>query len=638
MMVGMERGVRIGTMSLTLVMAILGIFFLGWNFPVGDPSGQWNVAGFSFDGLTAFFLFLLFLGQGVASLYGLGYMKEYEEKKSLISFSLSWVAFLGSMAGVLLVNNGFYFLFLWELMSLFSFFLVVYEHEETSNRKAAFIYFVMTHVGTVFLIAAVLYLYSKTGSFLYGDWAAIASELSPGEKNSLFLCFLVGFGTKAGLVPFHIWLPYAHPVAPSPVSALMSGVMVKIALYMIMRLVWLTLAPMELWWGGLMLALGVLSAFIGILYACVERNVKRLLAYSTVENMGILTMALGTAMIAQTLGYTELVVLALAAFFWHGVHHLLFKSNMFMAAGNIIQATHTKKLDQMGGLLKKMPRTGLWAMVGAVGLAALPPLGGFWGEWLLFHALWKTSIQVGGGLLKLMLPLILTALAFVSALALATMVKWFSGAFLGQARTANAEKAQELPWSQTASMGSSMMLTLLILLWPQGLLKLMSVPIQVLSYQSSSSLTDSLISPFFSDFLSLITPYILLLGLFSGTLYLLSGGKRRRVSGTWNCGVPLTPRMQYTSLGITMPLRIVLKRILAFHSIIDKKFGENPYVLQSLKYRGRTREMVEEAFYRPSMKLVLWCADRIRILQTGSIHTYLAYILLTLVVVLIWTM
>ncbi|KTE92115.1 oxidoreductase [Desulfitobacterium hafniense] len=637
-MINIERGIRVGTMGLSLMIAILGILFLGWNFHMDNFSGQWHGDGFACDGLTAFFLLVLLLGQGIASLYGLGYMKDYEGKRSLLSFSLSWAAFLGSMAGVLIVNNGFYFLFLWELMSLFSFLLVIYEHEESSNRRAAFIYFVMTHVGTVFLIAAVLYLYSKTGSFLYGDWAAITPTLSPGEKNGLFLCFLIGFGTKAGLVPFHIWLPYAHPVAPSPVSALMSGVMVKIALYMMMRWVWLTLAPMELWWGGLMLALGVLSAFIGILYACVEQDVKRLLAYSTVENMGILTMALGTAMIARTLGYSDLVVLALAAFFWHGVHHLLFKSGLFMAAGNIIQATHTKRLDQMGGLLKKMPRTGLWAMVGAVGLSALPPLGGFWGEWLLFHALWKTSVQVEGGLFKLALPLSLAALAFISALALATMVKWFAGAFLGQARSTNAANAQELPWPQTVSMAMAMMLTLLATLYPQGLWKLISVPIHVLKDTNDSPLTDSLALPLGADFFNLITPYILLLGLFSVTLYQLSARKRKRVAGTWNCGVPLTPRMQYTGLGITMPLRIAMKKVLAFRPIIDKKFGETPYVLQSLHYRSRTREITEEVFYRPAMKLLLRCAERIRILQTGSIHTYLAYILITLVVVLIWTM
>ncbi|MEL1136180.1 proton-conducting transporter membrane subunit [Desulfitobacterium sp. THU1] len=637
MVMGMERGARVGTMGLTLVAAILGIVFLGWNFPSGYESGRWQIAGLAFDGLTAFFLFLLFLGQGMASLYGMSYMKEYEGKKSLVSFSLAWLGFLGSMMGVLIVDQGFYFLFLWELMSLFSFFLVIFEHEEAPNRTAAFIYFVMTHVGTVFLTAAVLYLYSKTGSFAYTDWATYAPGLSQGERSFLFVFFLIGFGTKAGLVPFHIWLPYAHPVAPSPVSALMSGVMVKVSLYMIMRLVWLTLNPVEIWWGVVLLALGVLSAFVGILYASIEQDVKRLLAYSTVENIGILVTALGTAMIAQTLGYSEIVVLALAAFFWHGLHHLLFKSTLFMAAGNIIQATHTRRLDQLGGLLKKMPRTGFWALGGAIGLSALPPLGGFWGEWLLFHSLWKTSVQAGEGMLKLVLPLIIATIAFVSALALATMVKWFAGAFLGQARSPQAEASQELAWPQTTAMGIALCLSVLPVLWPQGLLAIFNAPMGVFNLPVLAT-TNSVALPIFTNLYQLITPYGLLILLFTGILFLLSRAKQRRTSGTWNCGTPLTSRMQYTSLGMTMPLRIVFKRILAFHPKIDREYGGNRYILRSLQYHSRIREMAEDVIYRPTMKLVLWCADRIRILQTGSIHIYLAYTLVTLVIVLIWTM
>lgn len=625
MVLGLERGIRVGTMGTTFVTSILGILLLVWNIRGGLP----------FDGLTAYFLFLLFLGQGIASIYGMSYMKEYEGKKSLITFSLAWLAFLGSMAGVLVVNHGFYFLFLWELMSLFSFFLVVYEHEEKTNRRGAFIYFVMTHLGTVFLITAVLYLYSKTGSFAYGEWAAIAPELGQGERNILFLCFLVGFGTKAGLVPFHIWLPYAHPVAPSPVSALMSGVMVKVALFMMIKMVWLTLGPVELWWGVLLLVLGALSAFVGIIYASVEKDVKGLLAYSTVENIGILTLALGTAMIAHAYGFSQIVTLALVAFFWHSLHHLLFKSTLFMAAGNIIQATNTRKLDEMGGLLKKIPKTGLGAIAGGMGLAALPPLGGFWGEWLLLHSLWKTSLQVEG-VLKLVLPLVIGVVALVSALALATMVKWFSGAFLGQPRSSNAEKAKELPWQQTAAMGIAICTALVCVLWPQGLLKVINIPLQVFGNTSYSTVSFMTL-PLFADFFSLVTSYALLIVLFVGILFLISKGKQRKIGKTWNCGTPLNSRMQYTSLGVTMPLQIVFRNIVAFRPVIHKNHGKSPYILRSLHYQSRTGEVAEDVLYRPFTKLFLWCAQRIRVLQTGSIHLYLAYILITLIIVLIWT-
>jgi hydrogenase-4 component B len=423
--------------------------------------------------------------------------------------------------------------------------------------------------------------------------------------------------------------------------------MVKVALYMMLRLVWLTLNPLEAWWGGLVLMLGMLSAFAGILYASVEQDVKRLLAYSTVENVGILAMSLGAAMLAQAQGYSELAMLALVAFFWHTLQHLLFKSTMFMAAGNIIQATHTRRLEQLGGLLKRLPKTGFWALCAALGLSALPPLGGFWGEWLLFHALWETARQAGEGMVKLILPLGIAILGLVSAIALATMVKWFAGAFLGQARTPQAESAKELPKLQTAALGISMCLAVLTVLWPSGVLRVISIPVEALtempttlfsSVASLAPINDAPVLTIFSGFYGSVTMYGILLIVVTGLLYLLSRGKQRQVSSAWNCGTPLTPRMQYSSLGITMPLRMLFKRLIGSRPIIDREYGENRYTLRTLHYESRIREMYEEAFYRPSMRLLLWCAERIRTLQAGSIHIYLGYTFGTLVIVLIFTL
>jgi hydrogenase-4 component B len=640
MRIGIERTIRRGTMGLTFIMAVAGILILGWSvFNGRSVSGGWSVAGWKLDGLTAFFLFVLWLGQAVSSLYGVSYMKEYEGKKSFIPFAVSWVAFLASMTGVILVADGFTFLLLWEIMSLFSFFLVLYEHEEGMNRRAAFIYLVMTHVGTVFLTTAVLYLYAKTGSFAFLSWASFSTELSQWERSFIFLCLIIGLGTKAGLVPFHIWLPYAHPVAPSPVSALMSGVMVKVALYLMLRLVWLTLNPIEAWWGWLVLLLGIISAFVGILYASVEQDVKRLLAYSTVENVGILAMSLGSGMLAYAHGYSELAKLALVAFFWHTLQHLLFKSTLFMSAGNLIQATHTRRLEQLGGLLKRLPKTGFWALCGALGLAALPPLGGFWGEWMLFNALLEISRKAEEGMVKLLLPLVIIVLGLVSALALATMVKWFAGAFLGQARSQAAKTAIELPKLQTGALGLAMGLAFLSVLWPSGVLRVIELPVQTLSVVFLANIESSPVrQSVFSSFYSLVTAYALLIIVLSGSLYLLNKGQQRRVSSTWNCGAPLTSRMQYSSLGITMPLQIFFKELLGSHPVIEKAYGKNRYILRKLHYQSRIKERYEEVFYRPSTQLLLWCAEQVRKLQAGSIHSYLAYMLMTLVIVLILTL
>ncbi|AHF07862.1 proton-conducting transporter membrane subunit [Desulfitobacterium metallireducens] len=632
-----ERAIRRSTFGLTLITALAGLGLLGYNFWGGGEVLRWKP-----DGLTAFFLVILFLGQGISSLYAWSYMKEYEGKKSLLLFAVSWLAFIGSMFGVLMVKDGFTFLLFWEVMSLFSFFLVMYEHEESQNRRAAYIYLVMTHLGTVFLTSVVLYFYAKTGSFAFASWAAYSPNLSIIEKNLLFLGLFIGLGTKAGLVPFHIWLPYAHPVAPTPVSALMSGVMVKIALYLMLRLIYLTLGPVELWWGGLLLLTGIISAFVGILYASVQQDVKRVLAYSTVENVGILAIALGTAMLSQALGYPQIAQLALFAFFWHVLHHLLFKSSLFMVAGNLIQATHTRSLEKMGGLLRRLPWTGFWAMFGALGLASLPPLGGFWGEWLLFQSLYQTAHQAREGGVKFTLLLVIAALGLVSALALATMVKWFASAFLGQARSPEAKTAEELPKSQTGSLGIAISLTFGAILWPKGVFQLISLPVQSLFASSperfSSVSVETSNSLVMSGFFASVKIYGLLLLLITGLLYLLTRGQRRRVGATWNCGTPLTPRMQYSSLGITMPLRILFKQLLGSKSKIEKEYSETRYVVRNLSYTGKTRERYEEIIYRPFTHLLLWCAERIRTLQGGSIHFYLGYMLITLVIVLIWSL
>ncbi|MDA8226341.1 MAG: proton-conducting transporter membrane subunit, partial [Desulfitobacterium hafniense] len=372
------------------------------------------------DGLGAFFIFVLLLGQTLASFYAWGYLKEYQGRKSLNLFSFFWILFLISMYGVVIAGDGFTFLLMWELMSLFSFFLVLYEHEESHNRRAAFIYLVMTHVGTVFLTSAILFIYSKTGTFSFEAWTTIKSLVPAWQLNLLYLCFFLGLGTKAGMVPLHIWLPYAHSAAPTPVSALMSGVMVKIALYVFLRIIWVSIGISAAWWGWLLLVIGAASALIGILFASVEGDIKRTLAYSTVENVGILTMAMGLAFVAKYYEMNSIAILALAAFCWHLLQHLLFKSVMFMGAGNVIQATHTRRLELMGGLLKRLPKTGKWVLISAAGLAALPPLGGFWGEWLLFNSLWQGAREMSDGWSRVVLPLCVSLLGIVGAVAVAT--------------------------------------------------------------------------------------------------------------------------------------------------------------------------------------------------------------------------
>ncbi|TGE34409.1 proton-conducting transporter membrane subunit [Desulfosporosinus sp. Sb-LF] len=635
------QSVRKLLMTLSLALAGAGLI---WGI-VMTRGGEWIKTGFRFftgegaglsltwkvDGLTVFFLFILLLGQGLSSLYSIGYLKEYEEKKkSLWPFFTGWFLFLGSMFGVLLADDGFSFLLMWEMMSLFSFFLVLYEHEDPQNRKSAYIYLVMTHVATVFLTAATMFLYSKTGSFAFEVWAGVVPMLTTVQLNLLFLAFFVGLGSKAGFVPFHIWLPYAHSAAPSPVSTLMSGVMVKVALYLFFRLVWLMLGPGPVWWGWLFLLIGALSALVGILFASVQSDLKKLLAYSTIENVGILGMALGSAFLARSWQNDWAMNLALVAFFWHALQHMLFKSLLFMGAGNIIQATHTRNLERLGGLLRRMPKTGLAALVGIVGITALPPLGGFWGELILFQSLWLNTLELTGGWSKVFLPISIGILALVGGLSLATFVKWFGIAFLGQARSNVAERAEEAHPVQFITPLLVGGLAILSVLWPAATLEFINLPMSVLRTGEVISIGSNLGKPLF-----MTSVYLILISLLTVVVVVLTKRGTRRVTATWNCGTPLTSRMQYSATGLTKPIRILFSKAVGSHRHVERNFVESSYSLRSLRYEGRSKEVFEDVFYRPLIHGLFWVASQIRKLQEGSIHLYIGYLLITVIVVLI---
>ena len=637
-----KQSVRQLLMSLSIALAGVGLIL---GTILTSRGGEWIKTGLRFfteagagisltwklDGLTVFFLFILLLGQGLSSLYALGYLKEYEkEKKSLWSFYATWFLFLGSMLGVILADDGFTFLLTWEMMSLFSFFLVLYEHEDPQNRKAAYIYLIMTHVGTVFLTAAIMFLYAFSGSFSFEIWADAVPALSTIQLNLIFLAFFIGLGTKAGFVPFHIWLPYAHSAAPSPVSALMSGVMVKVALYLFFRLVWLTLGPGPVWWGWLFLLIGALSAMIGILFASVQSDLKKLLAFSTIENVGILGMALGSAFLARSWNNSWAMDLALIAFFWHTLQHMLFKSLLFMGAGNIIQATHTRNLERLGGLLKRMPKTGLGALIGIMGITALPPLGGFWGELLLLQSLWANTSNLSSGWSKVFLPLFIGIITLVGGLSIATFVKWFGIAFLGQARSEVAEKAREVEPVQYITPFIISGLAVLSVLWPSATLAIINLPLSVLRNGEVLGIGSVI-----GKALHITAVYLIIFSLLSGVVVILSKRGARRVTTTWNCGSPLTPSMQYSATGLTKPIRILFAKVLGSHRQVERDFAGTRYSLHSLSYEGGIKAVFEDIFYRPLIKGLLWWASQIRKLQEGSIHLYLGYLLITVIVILI---
>jgi len=390
------------------------------------------------------------------------------------------------------------------------------------------------------------------------------------------------------------------------------------------------LGPGPVWWGWLFLLIGALSALVGILSASVQSDLKKLLAFSTIENVGILGMALGSAFLARSWNNAWAMDLAFAAFFWHSLQHMLFKSLLFMGAGNIIQATHTRNLERLGGLLKRMPKTGLAALIGIIGITALPPLGGFWGELMLFQSLWVNTFHLAGGWSKVILPLSIGILALVGGLSMATFVKWFGVSFLGQARSPVAERAKEAHPVQYIAPLIVGGLAVLGVLWPSATFALIDLPLSVLRSGDSVQIRSSLGMP-----LNLSSIYLILLILLTVIIVFLSKRGIHRVTATWNCGGPLTPSMQYTAGGLTNPIRVLFTKVLGSHRQVDGDYAGTRYSLRSLTYEGRIKEVFEDIFYRPTLRGLLWLSSQILKLQAGSIHLYLGYLLVTVVVVLI---
>jgi hydrogenase-4 component B len=605
--IGSLAGVCLGVRTLLTGMA--------WESTCGAllPGLEYS---FRLDRLSGFFLLIICAIGFIVSIYSIGYEKEYLGRKSVGFLGSMYNLFLLSMVLVLSAANAFLFVVVWELMAIVSYFLVTFEHEERSVRRAGFVYIVMTHIGTLFILLAFFMLYRASGSLEFASFKGL--NLTSEQKNWVFVLALIGFGIKAGIAPLHIWLPRAHPAAPSNVSALMSAVMVKTAVYMILRLVLDILGPGPVWWGCLVAGLGMLSAFIGIIYAMIDKDLKRVLAYSTVENVGIIFIALGVGFTAWSLGIISVAKLALGAALLHCLNHAIFKALLFMGAGSILQATHTKNIERLGGLLKKMPYTGMIFLVGSLAISSFPPFNGFISEWLIFQSLLSLGFSATGWL-KVVGPVLAALLGLIAALAAATFVKAFGVSFLALPRSTQAKQAKEVGKPMLMAGGFMGVCALLLGVMPGPVLATITpifndslgnqaLDLNYLSVKSiaiSDQASFGTISPgLIFCLLIIIVPLVLLLSRGIG------GRTRVTVDETWNCGVALNSRMEYTATGLSNPLRKVFATCI----------------------RGGTDIKVN--LYDPLNKLLFVFSDRIRAFQAGSIHAYLAYILVTLLVLL----
>jgi formate hydrogenlyase subunit 3/multisubunit Na+/H+ antiporter MnhD subunit len=525
-------------------------------------------------------------------------------------------------------------------MSLLSYFLVIFESEHKENQKAGTLYIIMTHIASALLLVGFMMIYYYTKSFdIFGSSAAIPA----GAKNVVFILFLIGFGTKAGIIPLHIWLPYAHPASPSNVSALMSGIMIKTAIYGLLRFVLCYLGVQNTWWGILILCIGAISAVLGVAYALLQKNIKRLLAFSSVENIGIILIGLGVCFIATAQKHPFLGGLALVASLLHTLNHTLFKGGLFLGAGAIQYSTHTKNMDELGGLIKKMPVTALLFLCFSLAISAIVPFNGFTSEWLTYQSLFA-NIASGQSALSIISIFSIAALGLTGALAAACFVKLFGIAFLGRARSEHAEHAREVPTPMKLGMGILAALCLIIGLFPRVILNL----IDIVSFSlTGNSVFNQLQGGFPVAYYPLkisagsIAPFAFFIAVAAFVLIALLlariiGGKLlTRKYGTWDCGYEaLNARMQYSSFGFANPLKVVFK-VLYRPSPKIEATGEHAYHPKTIAFTTTTESVFEKYFYKPFYGKVKAFSRMVKFrVQTGLIHNYLIYIFVVVLILM----
>jgi hydrogenase-4 component B len=601
-------------------------------------------AAFGVDRLSAFFVVVIALGAIPAALYAIGYTREYAGKHSLAAMAFAFNVFVAAMILVALARNILTFLALWELMSLASYFLVITENEQDETLRAGWVYFVMTHAGFAALLVGFLLLAQATGTMSFAEWGTAAAKLDTTARNLIFALLALGFGSKAGIIPLHVWLPRAHPAAPSHISALMSGVMIKLGVYGLVRVAfdWLGVGP--LWWGATILIVGAVSGVLGVLYALVDADLKRLLAYSSVENIGIIMLGLGAAMLFQVSNLPGLAALALVAALYHTLNHAAFKSLLFMGAGAVLHATHTRNMEELGGLIKRMPQTAVFFLIGSLAIAALPPFNGFISEWLTFQSL-LLSFQISAHTVNLIFALGVAALALTSGLAAACFVRAFGITFLALPRSEPAAVAREVAWTMRAAMALLALACIVLGVAPSLIL----APLEATVFDLMGGHADmqfDLTAVVANGGFGWVAPLWIALGLVAFLvaialgLRLMGAGKLRRYYETWGCGRALqTARFEYTATAFANPFKRVFELLYRPVKELDIEFHpESRYFVRTIAYYNEGRLIFEDTLYRPLLRVIQAVAREARVLQSGNVHSYLVYILVALVALLILTL
>ncbi|MBE6083980.1 MAG: NADH-quinone oxidoreductase subunit E [Selenomonas ruminantium] len=598
----------------------------------------WQLGRYSLavDGWAAAFLLIIGLSGTAVSIYGMGYGRGYLGAR-IRQLAGLWNLFLGSMVMVVLAGDAFTFILAWEVMALVSFLLVNHESEKKQVVHAAYQYMVMTHLGTAAILVAFYLLGSGAESFAFADLAH--SQLPPVLRHIAFGCAFLGFALKSGLMPLHVWLPNAHPAAPSHVSALMSGVMLKVAVYGFGRFVFEFIGADVFAYGLIVMVVGLVSAFLGVLYASMEKDMKRILAYSSVENMGIIFAAFGCGMLLVAMDKPYLSLAAFTAVLVHSFAHSLMKCLLFMSAGAVMHATGTRTVELLGGLMKKMPWTAAFTLIGSMSLASLPFTAGLVGEWLTLQGMMTLAFESGTPELRLLVIFAFILLGLTGALALGCFVRLYGVTFLGRRRSNLVLKAHEMPFTMLLGMGMEALVILAAGIMPAPLVNamrqiLVDSPLAIpagnfmgLWWNGGQS------EAVFSLWLILIAALWLL-----AFLALTISGKKVivRQDVTWNCGTEPTRRQQYTATGFSKPLRRAFDFILKPRRERVFLQREHAYFGRKLHYNLLIPDQFTDRLYRPVQHIMIKAADTLRIVQQGSVRLYIGYTMIAMVIVLIW--
>ncbi|HET9099944.1 MAG TPA: hydrogenase 4 subunit B [Acidobacteriaceae bacterium] len=599
--------------------------------PLGLPNLPFHAR---IDTLSGFFLLLLGLAGAGISTFAAGYFRSGQGTAPGL-LCLQYHVFLASMALVVLADDAYFFMVVWETMALSSYFLVTSQHRIPEIRRAGFLYLLMAHIGALCILLSFGVLQGGRWQFTFDAMRGVS--LTPFWASAAFLLALIGFGAKAGLVPLHVWLPEAHPAAPSPVSALMSGLMLKTAVYGMLRITFDLLHIRYWWWGVLVLGVGLFSALFGAIFAAVQTDMKRLLAYSSIENIGIIFTGIGLAILFAACGLPLFAALALTAALIHSLNHSLFKSLLFLATGSVLHATNQRSLGKLGGLIRRMPWVAMLALIGTLAIAGLPPLNGFVSEWLLLQSFLFTP-QIPRAFLNMLVPLGAALLALTVALAAYVMVKFYGVIFLGQHREASLVHAHDADWLERIGLAWLALGCIAIGVMPQLALRAAgTVTGRLLGQTVNLSSPFWLIAPIaprqasYSG-LILLAGIVGVLGITFVMVRVLAHGRIRRTA-SWDCGYPWqTSRMQDTAEGFGQPIRHIFGPFFRMERELPEPTDTTPH------YRVHIEDRLWRALYLPIARGVQRLADWIGLLQGGRLAIYLLYSFLTLIALLVFVL